>query len=1496
MRYSVCLLFFILFALRVNVYSQRVAAFSTDHEDAILEMQDYIEKINNKRLRKEIMPLVETLVSHWQEGIIPDTVKDDVIHNANMMLDRKLKNYPHLYLYLRDIDLMIGKNIPARAYYIWNHTYDSLLSNRKRMKPIEKFLRFSLGFFEENALYKSRFVTWKVDDSPYTFIQDSTMKIVFEKVKLTCYAHKDSSVIYNTYGVYSPLDKKFYGRGGKLLWTRAGFAPDTVYAELGAYVISTNLATFHVDTVNFYHKRYWDYPLLGSLTEKVKANSSVEKATFPRFHSFEAVHKIDSLFRDISYRGGIEIRGSKMLGKGTEDQLAEVKVFSGDSLFIDIKSKNYLIRKDRLAASSASVTIKIGNDSIYHPAIRMNYVDKGHEFSFVRLGKGVAQSPFINTLQKVNMYTEAIHWTQDSSEMKFEMTKGITGRSQALFESQNFFSEDRFYKLQGLDKQNPLLMLSKYTAERGDREIAIQQLVEYTGYPANQLILLMLNLAKHGFVVYNPDTRMVLVKDKTFHYIDSFNKKTDYDVLQFNSETYGNANAVLSLDSLSLHLFGVPVVALSDSQKVFVYPAGKELYLNPNRDFDFSGRVSAGRFDYYTKNSKFSYDRFKFDMPTIDSMEFSVKSFDSDSTGIERDVKVKNVLSDISGVLLIDDPNNKSGIKDIKGYPIFTSEKESFVYYDSPDIYNGVYSRDHFFFYVYPFTVDSLDDFVTSSMKFKGYLSSGGMLPDIEETLSVQEDYSLGFSSKTPPEGYPVYDSLGTLFGEISLSNKGMRAGGSIAYLTSTSWADTIFMFPDSANAMAKNILIREQLKPVEYPKVSGAMVQEHWEPYNDNLFMKSTGSPFDMFNNRVTLKGVLNYTSEDLQGSGLLTIGDAELTSNLFHFKQHELAADTADFRLKSMDKTRISFATHNYKAYVDIDKREGEFISNGGASVADFPVNQYIATIDRFGWKMDDYIIQMGYAEKMEAMKKLNDMPPKEVLSEKLEGTEFVSVRPGQDSLRFISTLANFNMKSNVIDALDVKYIRVADAAIFPSDHRVAIYKDARIDKFKNAKIIANTDTKYHEIYDAEVEILGRNKYKAKGKYDYVDMTGYKQEIKLPEIAVDNNLQTYAIGKIDRREGFMLSPNFDYFGDVLLQADKEGLIFDGAFRIRHTCSVDARKWVKFKSEVVPDNIMIAITDSLFSTENDTLLSALMFSESEFRFYSGFLEKKRDSADRVVMAAKGFLTFDNSMEEYQIAPKERFEKTSKKGNRLRLARRTCNLRGDGELDLGLDLGSHVNLKTDGSFDLSMRSDSISFNVVQAIDFPLDKKLWDFIIEDIKDLNLSGAPVNRPEFVKAVTDWVEGKKSEHLISDIQLFNRLRKVPSELDFSILFSDIRFYWNPNTRSYISRGLIGLGAIGKTAIGKYANGYIELGKRRTGDVVNIYLEFDGGKYWYYFNYRNNLLQTISSNPDYNALLNETPEKKRTVKGKGKDNNYIYSISTLEKKTDFQRRMKFQ
>ena len=108
------------------------------------------------------------------------------------------------------------------------------------------------------------------------------------------------------------------------------------------------------------------------------------------------------------------------------------------------------------------------------------------------------------------------------------------------------------------------------------------------------------------------------------------------------------------------------------------------------------------------------------------------------------------------------------------------------------------------------------------------------------------------------------------------------------------------------------------------------------------------------------------------------------------------------------------------------------------------------------------------------------------------------------------------------------------------------------------------------------------------------------------------------------------------------------------------------------------------------------------------------------------------------------------------------------------------------------------------------------------------------------------------------------------------------------------YISQGPIGIGSIGKQQINKYVDGYIEIAKKRTGDVLNIYLEFEKGRYWYYFNYRNNLMQTISSNTEYNNIIRELKDDKRSEKKNKEGEEYSFIISNLRKKTDFLRRVR--
>jgi hypothetical protein len=85
---------------------------------------------------------------------------------------------------------------------------------------------------------------------------------------------------------------------------------------------------------------------------------------------------------------------------------------------------------------------------------------------------------------------------------------------------------------------------------------------------------------------------------------------------------------------------------------------------------------------------------------------------------------------------------------------------------------------------------------------------------------------------------------------------------------------------------------------------------------------------------------------------------------------------------------------------------------------------------------------------------------------------------------------------------------------------------------------------------------------------------------------------------------------------------------------------------------------------------------------------------------------------------------------------------------------------------------------------------------------------------------------------------------------------------------------------------------NGHLELIRRRSGDVISLYLEVNPMQY-YFFDYRNGIMQCISSDNEFNSRINETKEEKRRLSIPGLDENYEYLVSTNRRVIDFLRRM---
>ena len=1473
-------------------FSQNTKSFSKDKNFFLDEISTLFKE--DKNADKDQKAAAEAMLLNfgqlWNSGSFNETQKIQLLSISNLMLKAKMRAFPQFYSFFSCLIEFKKSNQNDKSYNAWIKGVTGLL-DFKRTRYLVNFLENTSDLLNNNYLYTSKSLKWYASNNDFYFENDTTIKIIFPALDLICQANNDSSVILNTKGVYYPIEKKWFGEGGKVSWERAGFGSEEVYAQISNYEVDMRFSKYTADSVKFYYPAYFSEFLAGTLQEKVMADVTEDKASYPRFNSYDKRLSIKNIFQNIDYEGGFAMNGSKVLGSGDRFQDAYLIFKKDNKAFVTVSSKSFTIFKNKISSNFAAVAIYWKGDSIYHPSLEMKYLNDTKELTLIRGMNDISESPFFNTYHKLDMYFEAMYWKIDQTKIDFSMIRSPGRTSRASFESFNYYSETRFAKLQGIDEINPLYRIKKYVDTYGTQIISVDDLSKQMKIEPEQVKAMLIHLANMGFLIYDSNDEMVYVKDKVNEYIKALNKKTDYDVLQFHSTVDNDVNASLSLLNFDLKIKGIPIILLSDSQNVFIYPSNQEVLVKKNRDFLFSGRIHAGHFDYFAKGCSFIYDDFKLNLPLIDSMSVRVLAFTTDDKGERPLVKLNTVIENLKGDLLVDYPSNKSGLKSYPQYPLFTSREESYVYYNKPSIQNGVYLKDKFFYRVKPFKIENLLRIPTDSINFNGSLTSADIFSEITEPLKVQPDYSLGFIKSTSSEGQAIYGGKGKYFNKIDLSNQGFRGHGKLEYLTSTSKSDNFIFLPDSMNAIAQSFDIKEQTALMEYPQLTSTNVKEHWNPYKDSLIINQLDSAFIMYNHESRLTGSLVLTPQGLTGKGKMVFEKAEIESNMYQFKQFSFDADTANFRLRSFDLTDLAFNTENYKSHIDFKKRNGEFKSNGEVSKVNFPINRYQCYMDFLEWSMDRDEIALKNTKKS-GSEGIDLLSLKELLTADLPGSDFVSTHPAQDSLRFRSTRAVFNMKDYILTAEDVKLIRVADAAIAPDKGKIVILRQAEIQPLSNAIILADTATKYHNFYQSSVTIHGKRSFIGSGNYDYIDENDSKHQIFFSKIAVDSNRQTFATGFVSDSVDFALSPAFSFTGNVVLKSANMFLNFIGGSKIHHSCGDENFAWLKFNAEINPKEVMIPINSDPKDISGRRLAAAILYSNSG-QIYTSFASPKRFYSDTAVVSANGFIQYFKDKKEYRIASKNKLLNPDTVGNLLVMDVNSCVTSGEGNINMGTKLG-RVEMNSFGNVTNNMKSNEATFDLVMPLNFFFQADAMKLMGQSLYTNNsLNGIESStNVKIKKAFTEILGEKDAEKVVNEINMYGVLRKVPDKLDYTILLTDVKLRYDSISKSFISMGEIGVGNVGKTQVNKYVKGYFQIIKKRSGDIFTLYFELDESE-WYFFNYSNNLMQAYSSIKDFNDYITKEKPDKRRLEAENGLPSYSYYLSTERKRNDFIKRM---
>lgn len=1512
--------------VNAQVFSNERAKYT---REIISAVQSSLDAEQAKVLKNEIVPFLQN------SSELKDKYFTEIVNVSNKLIEKKLATYPDVYNYIYAVFSLVKYKQPESSLDAFQTTIDKLLAS-KNPKRFSEFAETSRMFFEERKLASKSNFEWYYIGGEYIFKYDDKPYIQFSNGSLICRAIEssntqkqkpaiDSIVVYNSVGIYDPTLQKWEGTEGKIDWTKVGLPSSETFAELKRYSISFKTSEFRADSVML-TTPYFKQPIPGRIAERAFKIIRNEDKQYPQFTSYNTNHTIKELKPNLDYEGGFALKGAQFYGSGTSTNLTQIILKVNGKPMITTRAQELFITEDKIYASAAIVSIALqSGDSIVHPGLNFNYFFKDGLVEMNRTSSGIGQAPFRDSYLKLEYYVPKIMFNEKESKLLLTYEKG-TGQEQRIahFESFDFFDGKIFEQFSGLSSTNPLMALDKYTYDYDEYYIAEGKCATALGGTIGQMKPLMLQLANFGFINYDTDAKMVYITPKVASFVHSRTGKKDYDNINFitdfqpkdfrnysaeeiqkdpvlkklteeakvvNDKRRGMENfGVFDLNTMTLELYEVDQIPISKIQNVVIFPTDGKIIISKDRNFEFKGWINAGKIEIDAVVANYVYAENSILLK--ETNKSFIRAQPRKAEHGKYGIPMGSSFVGVEGQIKVDLPNNRSGMiknKESATYPVLEVKNSTKIFYNYSDLHKGAYDSLRFYYSLEPFNIDSLDNFNDISFRLKGKLVSAGIFPDLKEDLRIMPDYSFGFSTTAPTEGLDFYGKA-KYANKILLSNNGLQGAGEIKFQHSLSTSKELFTFlPDSTLGVVQ--FVNEPIaKGIEFPQVSSEDAYMVYIPKSEKLKVYSTSkSDLVFFGNEANLKGYSEVTPNGMKGKGVMTFGAASVASNDFVYKHKDILADTSSFNIANKQKelgetSNFVFETKNVSANVSFKERKGTFASVGAFSQINFPINQYNGRVDEFIWTMDNDVIAL-----------------KKKVESKVDGTlvaNFVSTNSQQDSLQFCVPTAHFNMKESVIFCTDVQYVDVADARIFPDSLKLEIHKKAKLETLNNATIVANYVTKYHKFEKAIVDITSRKKYMASGEYPYYDKDSIPTYIVMQDIQPGADFVTRAEGVVAKESSFKLSERFDYYGKLKVVASSPEIFFDGATRIQHNCSNLEQNWMAFASSVDPRNVQIPVGQTMKNLEGEAISAGIVWRDSpvvdSIQLYPTFLSKLIDEKDPIVITANGFLTFNEKTNEFQIGSKEKLADRNAKGNFLSMNIETCNMNGEGIVNLGMDYGD-LKVETAGKVSFDNATNETRFNLTAKFNFPIDKGLAKDIAEKINAADVKPMEFNIMNTLKlAVSQWNSPEFAAKMIEEYSVKNELKRAPLGNESAIVLSGIHLKaYNSSQNNF--KGLISttenviLVSMFDKPIMKHVFFKAFFQQKYSasgGDWFALFLDVPGGKD-YFFNYSMNkkdtYLDILSSDSDFINGITGIKEDKRKTK------NFLYQVGQSGQKQVF-------
>jgi hypothetical protein len=1285
----------------------------------------------------------------------------------------------------------------------------------------------------------------------------------------------DSVALKNTSGALMPGSYTFVGKGGRLDWEQVGLNPNEVYCDLSNYNFQVNKPFLSASNARMTYKGKIAEPVAGEF-EYRSSSGKTRDTSFPRFVSYLENVDIKGIADErLSYKGGFGLRGARLFSTSMMGGNTTIEITGKNNSKLKAISRSFQLNDSVISTKRAAVIIYHGKDSIYNPAVRFRYDSQVHQITILKDKGSYKNLPFSSSFFKTDFTADMIKWNIDSDSLDISIISA-KNKVPSKFESQEYYNDRKFESLVALYGFNPLFMAVGHAKKIKSSEFYAADLAKRLNQNPEKIKGAMRGLMKDGFVDFNGQSGLVKIKRKGYHYVLSKQDRKDYDNILIPSVSPSEPNATLVFSRNEIVIRGIDKFYVSELLDVYIRPEKRQIVMLENRDFRFNGKINAGNFQFIGREFRFDYDSFLIELPKIDSITFNIDPPGEDEG---KDVKlgISNQLRETAGVLYINKPNNKSARRMYPEYPIFKADVGAVVYFDGPEILDGVYDKS-IYFTIPAFELDSASSSDPNVIRFKGVFTSGGIFPEFEDELVIMPDNSLGFEHKLPYVGFKTYNGTGTVYNKITMDQNGLRSNGKVDFLTSTLMSDDFVYFTDSVTTDGESAEIRAKtVQDVSYPKAIISNYRMLWFPKSDSMYITSKEEPFQMYDNTATLDGTSLLTISGFYADGTLFTRGSESVSTNFQMKENQIAAQDAYFEIKSSDPEKPSLAAEGVSLNFDLVTNLADIKSGqDGRSVLDFPFTQVRTSIGEARWDLEKKIISMNKPEDVD-----------------IDQSYFYTTRLEMDSLVFNATGAVYDIEKLEMQISGVPYLHVADAKIIPDSNRVFIRENAEIEKFKNARIILDTLNEYHNLYNGNIRVTARHAFDGEAVYQYVNANRDTFEINFQDFLLvrdkklkGNQIFTVSTGVINENDNIFIMPGTLYKGDVTLFANRRILQMDGFIKLDLKSMPENDSWLAHSSDSEVQDLLINVSEAVSET-GQPLTSGINIDPDTGDLYGTFISEKRSSGDHEVFNARGLFLYDSVNSEYKVIDPNKVKGNSFAGNIYSYDDNSTDIRFEGKLNL-LYPKTRIKSMMSGKGKGNLKEKNIAMNSFQSYEFDLPVKAMETMAGNISDIvaRVGAPPANTDQsaLLYKLADAVGEKEAQdYRRRSTTEFISLASVSSKLANALVLSNVNMKWSPVYNSWYSVGNLGVANILESEINGKLEGFLEIRKLEGDEEFHLFLKASPTTY-YYFGYVENRLYTFSSNAQFNSEINKNSKVFKSGIGE-----YAFASTDMENMLDF-------